>query len=200
MLLTSSDLFVDAGSTAESNYWNLFSSSYGQAPRYSLIGDVWFKDPCSAASGSATLGVTVNLNPGDAVWVWAFLQTPAADGSIVDASHTFETGWDDITDLVPANVYVPEPGTLALLGLAAYGRQSHCALETAGKGSEPESAGAINRTPPKRGPVSSERVRFEPKSRPQFLDRFPVGCMWYVKAHSPMERPVARPSSFADWK
>ena len=40
----------------------------------------------------------------------------------------------------------------------------------------------------------------EGELRPQFLDRFPVGCMWYVKAHSPMERPVSRPSPFADWK
>lgn len=64
-----------------------------------------------AAGGSADLAVSISLNPGDAIWVLVTLQTPAANGGWVDASHTFITSWDNPDDLIPA---IPEPGTIAL--------------------------------------------------------------------------------------
>lgn len=47
------------------------------------------------------------------------LQTPAANGSVVDASHTLVTGWNETADLTPAvtSLPVPEPSSLALFGL-----------------------------------------------------------------------------------
>jgi len=60
------------------------------------------------------------LNPGDTVWVWAYLQTSAPNGSTVDASHTLITSWDNSANLIPA-VSVPEPGTLTLLGISLAG-------------------------------------------------------------------------------
>ena len=53
------------------------------------------------------------------MWVLTFLQTPAVNGGIVDASHTFVTGWSDPTNLVPAIVAsVSEPADIDLLGVA----------------------------------------------------------------------------------
>ena len=73
--------------------------------------------------GSHTIGVTAALNSGDSVWVWGLLQTPATNGSIVDA-HTFTTSWDNTADLIPAAIAsIPEPETYAMLlaGLGVLG-------------------------------------------------------------------------------
>ncbi|HKE96851.1 MAG TPA: PEP-CTERM sorting domain-containing protein [Povalibacter sp.] len=124
--------FAEAGTTAQSNNDLLFAFSHSDgAADFSLLGEDLFNDQLSNPAGLATFSISVALNPGDAVWVWAFLQTPAADGSFVDASHTFLTGWDDIADLIPANVYqVPEPGTLVLfcLGVALLSWQARRGL------------------------------------------------------------------------
>lgn len=122
VVFTTSDAFVEAGTTAESNYNNIMNFAFGAASGYSLLGEDWYNDLSDAAVGSATLGVSLDLNPGESVWVWAFLQTPAADGSVVDASHTFVTRWDNAVGLVPAaSTSVPEPGPLALFGLGLAG-------------------------------------------------------------------------------
>ena len=121
ILFTSTDLFADAGSTAKSNYDNLMSFALFSAAGYNRLGLSVFQDPLDATAGSALLDVTVNLSPGDSLWVYTMLQTPAYDRSIVDASNTFTTGWDDISGLVPATAFVPEPGTLVLLGLGLFG-------------------------------------------------------------------------------
>jgi hypothetical protein len=119
--ITSPIEFVEVGDTALSNYFGILAfAADDTAPGYVRLGEDIFKDPNDALNGSATLGVTVNLNPGDSVWVFALFQTPAGNGSIVDSMNTFVTGWDDITDLVPASDLVPvsEPGTLAVFSLA----------------------------------------------------------------------------------
>jgi PEP-CTERM putative exosortase interaction domain len=126
-LFTSLSDFVETGLTARDNFFNLQQFGFGAAPGYSLVGDDFFQDVASTSAGVASLSVTVDLNPGDSIWALAFMQTPAADGTVVDAFNTFVTGWDSTADLVPANVFVPvsvpEPGSLALfsLGLAGLG-------------------------------------------------------------------------------
>jgi len=48
---------------------------------------------------------------------------PDSSGIALDASHTLVTGWDDVTDLVPAvtsqPVPVREPAPAALFGILA---------------------------------------------------------------------------------
>jgi hypothetical protein len=109
---------IDVGDTAESNFDALFNV-FG-LPGYVDLGHDQYIDQITTADGLHTLGVAVTLDPGDTVWVWATVQTPAPNGSIVDASHTLITGWDNPADLTPA-VSVPEPATLALIGAALLG-------------------------------------------------------------------------------
>lgn len=108
---------VDVGSTPDSNFLALAEPEL--FPGYSDLGYQEYSDTASTAAGSATLGVTVTLLPGETVWVWVLLQTPALNGSVVDASHTLVTSWDNPLNLTPA-VVVPEPatGSLMLLGIA----------------------------------------------------------------------------------
>lgn len=108
---------VDVGLTPESNFEALFGFNF---PGFNLLGSQSFADATSTAAGSATLGVTVSLAPGQTVWVDVLLQTPAVNGSRVDASGTLVTGWDDSLNLTPATV-VPEPGTSSLIGLGLAG-------------------------------------------------------------------------------
>ena len=92
------------------------------APGYERLAADEFKDTGEALNGGASLSATVNLYPGDSVWVLALLQTSASNGSIVDAMNTLVTGWDDITNLVPASAApVSEPGSSAVFALALAG-------------------------------------------------------------------------------
>lgn len=109
-LLTST---VSVGPTQAENFQTLFDY-FSTLPGFVELATTSYTDSASTLAGTATLSATVRLNPGDAVWVWTLLQTPAANGGWVDASHTFVTAWDDPAGLTPAVVAVPEPGALAL--------------------------------------------------------------------------------------
>lgn len=116
---------IDAGVDAASNFDALFAEPFATDPAtgYVDLAQNSFLDDTTNASGAANLSVTLNLTPGETVWLYVLLQTPAVNGSVVDASHTLVTGWDDKSDLVPAvtSAPVPEPSSWALLagGLAA---------------------------------------------------------------------------------
>ena len=100
--------------TAAANF-NMLSSGYANLTGYSSLGYANFQDETSNAAGTGHLSVTVQLNPGDVIWVWALLQTPATNGGWIDSSHTFVTSWDETSNLTPSVVAVPEPGSLAML-------------------------------------------------------------------------------------
>lgn len=113
---TTSAESAEAGSTAESNFRNLLAFAFGAAPDYVQLATDLFTDlSASVFEGISSLSIDVELNPGDSMWIFALLQTPAANGSTVDSFGTLVTGWDDTTDLIPARAFVPEPGSLALM-------------------------------------------------------------------------------------
>lgn len=101
---------VNLGTTAEDNYWNLFR--IWSTPGYQSLGADSVIDPATNPNGEGNISVTVTLDPGEAVWVYTRLQTPASAGSVVDASQTLVTRWDDPTDLVPANISLGIPEEL----------------------------------------------------------------------------------------
>ena len=111
---------IDAGSDSESNFNALFGEPFTTDPSYGYadIAQNTFSDDTSTAAGSGSLGVTLTLTPGETIWLYVALQTPAINGSVIDASHTLVTGWDITTDLTPAAVSqpVPESSPLALFG------------------------------------------------------------------------------------
>ena len=112
---------VDVASAPDAYFNDLFSHELFAG--YSEIASSSYQDRSSTSSGIGTLSVSVALNPGDTVWVWTLLQTPAANGSAVDASHTLVTAWSNPADLTAAAVAVPEPAGLGwiCLGLAVVG-------------------------------------------------------------------------------
>ena len=109
---------VDVGDTAQSNFNAVFNPSAFAG--YASLGSQGYTNPISVAAGSALLGVTVTFDPGETVWVWALLQTPAVNGGTTDAAHTFITNWDNAENLTPA-VAVPEPATLGLFAIGLLG-------------------------------------------------------------------------------
>jgi hypothetical protein len=113
---------VDLGDNATENFFALFFRDFIYLPGYESFGFVQHIDTNSNAGGVHNLSIDIDLEPGDVVWVYVLLQTPATDGSVVDASRTLITGWDDPTDLVPAAVYFGGPGErLAALRESASG-------------------------------------------------------------------------------
>ena len=111
---------IDAGVDAASNFDALFDEPFATDPSYGYVdlAQNSFLDDTTNPGGSANLSVTLNLTPGETVWLYVLLQTPAVNGSVVDASHTLVTGWDDTSDLLPAvtSAPVPEPSSWALFG------------------------------------------------------------------------------------
>lgn len=116
-VFTSTSATIEVGETAQSNFEAL-SGPFG-LPGYESLGDDVFDDFTSNPAGHGQLSVTVSLDPGDSVWVWVYLQTPAVNGSTIDAWHTLVTGWDEPANFVPSMVAppVPEPASALLLGL-----------------------------------------------------------------------------------
>ncbi|MFL6681518.1 MAG: PEP-CTERM sorting domain-containing protein [Burkholderiaceae bacterium] len=114
---------IDAGTDSASNFYALFGEPWTTDPStgYVDLAQNAFSDDTTHAGATGDLGVTLALTPGETVWLYVLLQTPAVNGSVIDASHTLVTGWNDATDLVPAvtslPVPVPEPAPLALFGL-----------------------------------------------------------------------------------
>ena len=110
---------IEVGTTAQSNFLTLADPN--SLPGYHELAYKEFSDQTTNPFGAGAIGVTVTLNPLDTVWVWGILQTPATNGSDVNAAHTFTTAWDDPTNLIPAALAIPEPTTLALLALGLGG-------------------------------------------------------------------------------
>ena len=104
--------FVEAGSTAEQNFTALFQLNWLPPLGYQLLASDRSRVGTTTSAGEATLAATVNLEPGDAVWALVAIQTPVANGSVVDASRTLMTSWNDSTDIIPANVSPGIPGEL----------------------------------------------------------------------------------------
>ncbi len=109
---------IDVGTTPSDNFFALFNDDFS-AEGYTLVGQMTYADTGTNPSGAGSFGVDVLLTPGETIWLRVLLQTPAANGSYVDASHTLVTGWSDGSDLTPAvtSLPVPEPAPLALFGL-----------------------------------------------------------------------------------
>jgi hypothetical protein len=99
--------------TAAANF-NMLFSGLSSLSGYTSLGSANYNDQTSALNASGNLSVAVTLNPGDSIWVWVILQTPATNGGWVDASHTFITAWSETSSLVPAVVAVPEFGAFGL--------------------------------------------------------------------------------------
>ena len=102
-VFTLTDVFLEVGDTDAYNFYYLHAG-YRDAPGYVSIASDQYSDDATNPAGFATLGVSVDLNPGDSVWVRVFLQTPALNGATVDSSNTFITGWDNANNLVPASI------------------------------------------------------------------------------------------------
>lgn len=96
----------EAGTTEQDNFQALFIGAPSMAG-YSSLGSDMFTGPDVTASGMATLSVSVNLNPGDTIWLYSEMQALAANDATVWASLD--------------TALVPVPTTIALFGLGLAG-------------------------------------------------------------------------------
>jgi hypothetical protein len=95
----------NAGVTATDNAgamgaaFNQNSSAYGPTqPGFTLLGMDALNDSTTNLAGTLSPSVTLNLNPGETIWVMAGLSALAPNGSSVDP--TFITGWSNSANLV----------------------------------------------------------------------------------------------------
>jgi len=65
---------------------------------FTLLGSNGSVDAATNLAGTLSTGVSVTLNPGETVWVLAYLQSIAPNGSTVDP--VFKTQWSDSANLV----------------------------------------------------------------------------------------------------
>ena len=109
---------IDVGTTPDDNFYKLFNDDFS-AEGYTQVASMTYSDTTTNAAGDGTFSIDVPLAPDETIWLRILLQTPAANGSWVDASHTLVTGWTNSADLTPAmtSLPVPEPTPLALFGL-----------------------------------------------------------------------------------
>jgi hypothetical protein len=96
----------NAGVTALDNNAALADAFNGNTPvdsgivqtGFTLLGSNGSADAATNPAGTLSTAVTVNLNPGETVWILAFLQSIAPNGSTVDP--VFKTQWSDSANLV----------------------------------------------------------------------------------------------------
>jgi hypothetical protein len=121
-----------AGASAQDNYDALADAFANNTPvdsgitqtSFTLLGSSSAFDAITNPAGSLSTGVNVTLIPGSTVWVLAFLDSSAPNGSTVDP--VFSTHWSSSTNLVAGVATVPEidpatasGGLLLMLGSLA---------------------------------------------------------------------------------
>jgi hypothetical protein len=74
---------------------------------FTLLGSNGSADTATNPAGTLSTGVGVNLNPGETVWILAFLQSTAPNGSTVDP--VFNTQWSNSANLVTGVGVVSAP-------------------------------------------------------------------------------------------
>jgi hypothetical protein len=87
IILLNADTF-EAGTTVEDNFQTLMEGPQGDVEITDLGSDSTGKLSNISESGTGFLSVTVTVNPGETIWLWAGMQSLAANGAVVTARFT----------------------------------------------------------------------------------------------------------------